>query len=417
MTRPDCSRVITIPQYNMTCWFNAILMAVFFSQYMRELLRIKSAAWKKNKHFPKELYDIAMDLLMKRYRSVTQMKEYSYMYFQIITPDFILKKLFEYNSKRFAFDPDKYDGYLNFNYLPNLLSLLSVDKLLVLDAYDQNNQTNLYYSNIFHGNLELSHDGSLVNIKYRPDAVVVPKEKEFDVVIIYYHHTQKINKKPFMSDFKLQNTIMFNNVEYVCDSLLLTNYNIDTCRKGHDIAGVTCNDQKYLYNGWIRTTRDTSMKESSSRSLPCELMKYDWLDYTQSDFCLNANLCKLDAPKNIDKQFNLCFNVARAPRTLIFINKKYINTSPSPYNPPTPEYLESDPVKPKVPSKPKVKANPDSIPDTKAKPKKKPVKKAIKKETHPKVKQCPEGKILNPKTQRCVNIDGVIGKALVKNKK
>lgn len=401
MTRPDCNKVITIPQYNMTCWFNAILMAVFFSQHMRELLRIKSVNWKKNNAFPKEMYEIMMDLLLRRYRSVTQMREYSYMYFQVITPDFILKKMFQYNAKHFAFDPDKFDGYRNYTYLPNLLKILSVDKLLVLDAYEENKMTNLYYSNIHHGNLNLTHDGKKISIKYNPKAVVLPKEKEFDVVIIYYHGSKLMNEKLFQANFKLKDNITINKVKYICDSLLLTNYNINTCMIGHDIAGVTCNDERYMYNGWVRTTQDTAMKGSSSRSLPCELMKYDWFDQTQSDFCLNPSLCKLDKVNSSTQRATLCFNVGRAPRTLIFINKKYVNASPSPYNPPTPEYIES--------AKPKIKQPTDKPPLKKV------IKKVNPKQQTKEVKQCPQGKILNPKTQRCVNVNGAIGTSLVKN--
>jgi hypothetical protein len=33
-----CQNVATIPQTRNTCWFNALLMALFYSQYSRELL-------------------------------------------------------------------------------------------------------------------------------------------------------------------------------------------------------------------------------------------------------------------------------------------------------------------------------------------------------------------------------------------
>lgn len=34
----DCNTVITIPQTRETCWFNSILMSLFYSQYSRKLL-------------------------------------------------------------------------------------------------------------------------------------------------------------------------------------------------------------------------------------------------------------------------------------------------------------------------------------------------------------------------------------------
>lgn len=33
-----CETVITIPQNETTCWFNTILMSIFYSEYSRKLL-------------------------------------------------------------------------------------------------------------------------------------------------------------------------------------------------------------------------------------------------------------------------------------------------------------------------------------------------------------------------------------------
>ncbi len=33
-----CNKVVTIPQYNETCWFNTILMSLLYSQNSRKLL-------------------------------------------------------------------------------------------------------------------------------------------------------------------------------------------------------------------------------------------------------------------------------------------------------------------------------------------------------------------------------------------
>ncbi len=33
-----CRNVVTIPQYESTCWFNAILMCLLYSQQSRKLL-------------------------------------------------------------------------------------------------------------------------------------------------------------------------------------------------------------------------------------------------------------------------------------------------------------------------------------------------------------------------------------------
>ena len=45
-----CNKVITIPQYEPTCWFNAILMAILYSQNSRKLLLDDILLKKKNQY-------------------------------------------------------------------------------------------------------------------------------------------------------------------------------------------------------------------------------------------------------------------------------------------------------------------------------------------------------------------------------
>jgi hypothetical protein len=74
-----------------------------------------------------------------------------------------------------------------------------------------------------------------------------------------------------------------------------------------------------------------------------------------------------------------------------------------------PDEQKVKPKEPKVkPKDPKVKPK-----DPKVKPKE-PKEPDVKPEA-PKVKECPEGQILNPETNRCVDKKGVLGKKLLKN--
>ena len=72
---------------------------------------------------------------------------------------------------------------------------------------------------------------------------------------------------------------------YIMDSVILSNYNNEI--GGHAIAGITCNNQKYVYNGWTKYTNDPGLANkknqeqfySSSNNKyrkPCELMKHSW---------------------------------------------------------------------------------------------------------------------------------------------
>ena len=47
----NCEKVISIKQYGPTCWFNALLMAILYSDNSRKLLLEKSKNGIKNKSF------------------------------------------------------------------------------------------------------------------------------------------------------------------------------------------------------------------------------------------------------------------------------------------------------------------------------------------------------------------------------
>ena len=53
--KPYCNRVIFWPQYGPTCWFNAVLIAVLYSQYSRNMLYKKISTWDKRIEFYKML--------------------------------------------------------------------------------------------------------------------------------------------------------------------------------------------------------------------------------------------------------------------------------------------------------------------------------------------------------------------------
>lgn len=69
----------------------------------------------------------------------------------------------------------------------------------------------------------------------------------------------------------MPDTLVVNNKTYVLDSTLLESNTSDGL-SGHAIAGVSCNNSKFYYNGWSRGT-GKSMAEASR---PCPLIDVDW---------------------------------------------------------------------------------------------------------------------------------------------
>lgn len=362
-----CDKVITIPQFKGTCWFNAVLMAMFYSQGMRTLLLQHIPSWdKKNKVFA-----IFKDILEQHYTH--ENNEYM-TFFKKFSPSRILAELHKTNPSLFEVSPTVQDGYYGGRYLFKLIRYLGVDKLAILDAIQtQGRKFDLFYGQY---NAMHIHENKKVYAKHDKDTVQEYFTTKPDVLMIM---TKKKTDKKFYPEYYYQQecefmpTITFHGQEYVSDALLLSNYNMNMCHMGHEIAGVTCNGDRYMYNGWLHGTKDQGIKQEISQNIPCSLMKYDWLDFQNKNFCINTKDCNLKF--NIKDDISaLCFHFSRGSRIYTYIRKDLLQSK------------KNTPVKTK------------------------PVKK------NPTQKDCPPGKILNPNTNRCVKIDGKIGKQLIKKK-
>ncbi len=326
----ECNQVITIPQYSGTCWFNAILMALFYSQGMRKVLMSKTKQWDMS---PK-LRKVFTDILKRRYKSAV-MKQHAYLFFKVMSPEEILRILHEESPETFNFNPFKRIGYINVTYVPRLLNMFCV-KTLHLDAVVKDKTLQLYLSIVYAG-LKLKTVAHKNPKKKRLRYVRTWEEKkvnvdvgEIDVVVIKFYERafQVVKENLFaelpLADFESGEPLIFAGKEYLHDSLLLTNFNFNTCAKGHDIAGVTCENERFIYNGWTRSTIDPALKDkaiANAAALPCELMPYDWVK-NRDDFCLDPAACGLRKAEARDKK-ELCFNMSKGNNTFMLVSKKY----------------------------------------------------------------------------------------------
>jgi len=111
--------------------------------------------------------------------------------------------------------------------------------------------------------------------------------------------------------------IYLNGYAYKLDAVLLDNYNVKDIN--HSIAGITCNNNHYVYNGWNKQSIDPAMNIQDIQNVnPCSLMKYDWNLRKDDEFCLNPINCQLHFLKPNEKQ-SLCFSFAKGYRTLIYV--------------------------------------------------------------------------------------------------
>jgi hypothetical protein len=132
-------------------------------------------------------------------------------------------------------------------------------------------------------------------------------------------------------------------------------------------------------------------KESIDSDIPCELMKYDWNIVKNNDFCLNTRKCIPELLKKKLKVRDICFNFSKGGRLLVYVCKDANKNTSSESIADAKKSLT-----PLTPLKPPKSLTP---PKKSLTPPKKPLK-PPKNPNEPKV--CPEGKVLNPKTNRCI---------------
>jgi hypothetical protein len=410
-------------------------MALLYSDNSRKLLLKKSNIWDDKILIFKTIKHI---LKKKFLRTNNLFKDY--LYFDKIRPEYILDKLYKYNKKKFNFNPKKYKGYLSSLYIRKVYKLLGV-KVLYLDLYEYN----LYYS-LYNNTLpRIETNNIMIGMKYVSKEKIMEKFDNPDVIIVNigslannansYPSYYKVPKNsPFLDIIKLNDSVKINNTEYVQDSVILGNWNKNS-NLGHSIVGIKCKGDRFVYNGWTRSTIDYHINDlkiveddvqnenlwlikiinkkiayvntknnnivssylpkdgkiiGNNIEIPCELMKYDWNIKKEGDFCLNLSKCGLDlhSDKSIQDIQNdkLCFSFNKGNRQVIYINKNSSNL---------------DNIKENNTKCPKGKVR---NPATGRCIKIKTINKVNKKPLNGIEKKCPEGKIVNPKTGRCIKI-------------
>lgn len=397
-----CKNVITIPQFTGTCWFNSLLTILLFSDGMRYYLKKYLSNSKINKK--SKIYIVFNDLLNNHYLKNNDLNK---VYFNQFKPENILKILYKENSKVFNFNPDIDDGLLGEIYFMLLLKYFGFEKNIVYMSY-KNDDYSVLYDSFFNYDPDLKningkkqlHKSSLkmkdiflkyyFNMQFIPEIIVISNLLSFEKLTFIKNG---LNKN------KLPKILTYNNHKYKLDSLLLVNFNKNICKKSHQIAGITCKNKQYMYNGWIINTKDPSNDKFIKHKEPCELMKYNWIDNTD-DFCISRKLCKLDEKKHDD----MCFNVDKGNRTFFYVkidNNSKINSPPNIIS------------KTKCPSDKILNPKTNRCVSKTGKIGKQILNQNLSPIPENKIK-CPSDKILNPKTNRCVLKTGKIGKELLK---
>jgi hypothetical protein len=385
-----CSRILTPKQVGPICWFMAAFVAMFYSQRSRRKILNVSHTWNKNK----KLFTLFKQLLNDKYLKVASRESEDYEKFSDNTFGEVLSLLNKEDSKAFPYNPKTVSGGFNPEfYIGKLYKLLGVDyKLFDYNVYD--NHLFYHFTNEELNSTEYKIEKRKVNIYLYDNKIFKYEDKYMAappilmVLVRDDKETTDFNKTQFPhtlipeGDTKtnltsLKEKIYYHGIEYNLDSVILANWNKK--KIGHAIAGISCKKKKYIYNGWTRTSMDPIMANKAiTRNIPCELMPYDWNIKKHGDFCLNPTKCIPDIlkTKKEAKKVDLCFNFSKGKRVLVYVRKDpTIETSID----------KDDDYDNVVRGIAKTKSYHSSP------------KKASKKP-----KQCPDGKVLNPATGRCI---------------
>jgi hypothetical protein len=133
-------------------------------------------------------------------------------------------------------------------------------------------------------------------------------------------------------------------------------------------------------------------------------MKYDWNIKYNGDFCLNPTKCIPEALKHKLEKHDICFNYSKGKRVLVYVRKD-ANKETSGMDKSVSSESGASGVsgESKVPIKVSPKKSPERPKKSPERPKSPP--KPLKPPKLPKV--CPEGKVLNPKTGRCIMLKNI----------
>jgi hypothetical protein len=363
---------------------------MFYSQRSRKILLDASKEWDTKK----KLFKLLKHVLDEKYLKVGSKESEDYKHFKDTAFGEILQYLNIENKDKFPYVPkNNKNGFNPDLYIGKLYKLLNVDYKMF--EYTSKDDALVYsFLNDEYNFIKYAIEGKNKKVKISLDLSETKKEYVEDnnappiLLVIVGDEIAGNGNKSFYNKYfpsniipdgdtkdnlkSLKEKIVYNSKEYNLDSVVLANWN----NPRHAIAGITCKKDRYVYNGWTRTSMDPAMvNKQVDRNIPCELMKFNWNIIKHTDFCLNVVKCIPDKlKKKLKNKDELCFNFSKGKRILIYVRK-------------------------------------NAKSDTSTKDGSGDVAKAVRKSITKSPKKCPDGKVLNPKTGRCILIKNATKKS------
>ncbi|APC25606.1 hypothetical protein BST79_gp093 [Only Syngen Nebraska virus 5] len=307
-TPKACSMVYTPVQRGSVCWFAALIMTIFFSQYMRIVSSVHVKRLMKKDTWKTPIAD-AMLKILQNYEVNSLNKNIVGK----LEPRAFLRALRSYDPVYFNSRPgDETDA--GASYAPMQHKMLAFLEVPHLSLTVPRGHTDAKYS-AYNFDLPLDEDkwehavetldpkGSFVDTEY-PEVIIIHREAgESHLQNMWKTYRPNVYTVSGLNTKEHAKTIVYNKNRYVIDSCILPSFvTTNACTMGHVIAGVTCNGGRYVYNGWAAASGDKAMTQSVTRSAPCALMPADWVK--EKAMCINTNECVMNIGK---KKNEFCF--------------------------------------------------------------------------------------------------------------
>lgn len=341
-----CKNIAVIPQFSGTCWFNSILTGLLYSKEARKVMIKYSKTWDKKDKF----FKILRIILKKNYK----IKETTFIqkYLNTIKPEIILFKMLSKFDKTLKenFNENLKDNFSKFGFKPNyilyMLKYFNINFLHVVHIKENNTYKTLFdlyeYSNM--SIVDIHFREKFDNNFYNKNKHNIKKniqnklDKNPDILVLFhsdliktnfynaiYNATKNddFNAKTYKIDCSnfdnYKDIIEFNGCLYKLDSCFIKNYNDN--KGAHSIIGITCNKNRYIYNGWTSQSIDPANNNDKNKikfNVPCSLIKFNWDVRKDIKFCLKPN-CKINYLPDNSKKYH-CFSFNRTDeRLLIYV--------------------------------------------------------------------------------------------------
>ena len=323
--RNRCDIKEIIPQsYDLgICWFNSILTICLYSQGCRNVLIEVSDTWdKKNK--------ILMILKKFLYKYYYKNENEIRNFFKKLSPEFLLLEFLRTFDVNFL-ELNKrnihhvlYEGWYLI-YIIIIFKALQIDykDIIITDKYKYENVLEFININLILNKLKIEKQIEVKNSPVLPNIIVLSHKNQNSFFNnIFENDKELFENNLFISEYddtNLNEEFIYEDVKYKLDACIIRNYNNN---KGHIIAGITCNNKRYVYDGLM----------GKKQKNPCKLYEFDWNININNSFIIRPDgMCDLEDDiinNKSDEEFysnQSIFSFNKGAKLLIYVREDYYN--------------------------------------------------------------------------------------------